>query len=329
MMRKIIFFILIGMVCTTGFSENPRWKEVGTPIPARADLDVRWDAPTNSGVGSNVPTNAWPSKMFVYYIVSTKFSPKAISHLMVMCSLTEKDKSQQDTNGVVFKSSDGSRTLSISFSSGSIRYETPQPHYGPTNLAEGVPPMSQMSELTKDFLKEIDIKLSEIEKNSNGIPNFHFWEPFTEYYVKGASITNIEFRAVVFSRSVDGAQVVGDAGHCGLEFGERGKISQIHLSWPNLKRNKSSATLTPQTIMQLLREGKAHLGLLPMGFGDIDWQTVKGVIIKQAWPCYFAGNSDTLYPFLTLWTTIETGHGNVDVEIDCPIIDEAETSAAK
>jgi hypothetical protein len=32
--------------------------------------------------------------------------------------------------------------------------------------------------------------------------------------------------------------------------------------------------------------------------------------------------SDWLYPFAALETTVDTGRGNVDVEIDCPIIDE-------
>jgi hypothetical protein len=33
-----------------------------------------------------------------------------------------------------------------------------------------------------------------------------------------------------------------------------------------------------------------------------------------------------VHPFATLWATVDTGHGNVDVEIDCPIIDEAEAN---
>jgi hypothetical protein len=31
-----------------------------------------------------------------------------------------------------------------------------------------------------------------------------------------------------------------------------------------------------------------------------------------------------VYPLLALWTTLDTGSGNLDVEIDCPIIDEAQ-----
>lgn len=216
----------------------------------------------------------------------------------------------------------GARILSVSFSSGSIQYQTLEPSYGPTNLAQDVPQMSELPKLTKSFLRTVGLKFSEIEHYTNGAPNFDFWEPFTEFYLKNGPVTNIAFRAVVFRRAVDGAEVIGDAGYCQLQFGEHAKISKIDFSWPNLERYKSAATLKPQSVIQLMRDGKAHQGLLPMGLDEIDWQTVKNVTVKQAWPCYFGGNS-RLYPFLDLWTTVETSQGYVDIEIDCPIIDEA------
>lgn len=319
--------MLLQAIYLTGLSENPRWKMAETtPIPARADLNVRWETP-GVFVSSNVPTNKWPSKMWIYQLVPRKFSPRVVSKLMLMCSFTDKDRAQEDTNGVTFKSPDGLRTLAISFSSGSIRYDIPEPHYGPTNLAKGVPQMSEMPGLTQNFLQKVGIKPSEIMRNTNGMPRFSFWEPLTEYYPKdypkgGASITNIEFRAVAFRRSVEGAEVIGDAGYCKLHFGERGKISKIDFSWPDLRRYKSAPTLKPQAIMQLLRQGHARQGPVMADAGDIDWSTVKSVTIKQAWPCYFAGNSNFLYPFLALWTTVDTGHGVVEVGINCPIIDE-------
>lgn len=317
-MKKVVFLIALQIICSSGFSENPRWKVFGTPIPARADLDVRWETP-QVFVSSNVPTNKWPTKMWIYNLEPRKFSPKIISNLALMCFFTEKDEVQQDTNGVTFKND--RRTLSISFSSGSIQYQTPEPNYSPTNLAKGVPQMSEMPKLTKFFLHAIGIKSSEIERNTNGAPNFDFWEPFTAYYLKTGAVTNIAFRAVVFRRAVDKAEVIGDAGYCQLRFGEHGKISLIDFSWPDLKRYKSASTFSPEKIVQLLHQGKAYQGLVPDNFDNIDWRTVKGVTIKQAWPCYFGGEGK-LYPFLDLWTTVETSQGNVDIEIDCPIIDE-------
>ncbi len=64
----------------------------------------------------------------------------------------------------------------------------------------------------------------------------------------------------------------------------------------------------------ILGSAKARQGAA-LDNGYIDWLSVKSITIKQPWPCYFAGNSNFVYPFLALWTTAEVG-------IDCPIIDE-------
>jgi hypothetical protein len=52
--------------------------------------------------------------------------------------------------------------------------------------------------------------------------------------------------------------------------------------------------------------------------------------VKKIWPSYYAGErtspSEWLMPYLALWTTVDTGNGNVDVEIDCPIIDDIDES---
>ena len=301
-----------------GFPENPRWKYTDdTPIPARADLDVRWD------VNSNVPTNKWPAQMWIYQLAPRKLPPKVISNLMQMCSFTEKDKVQQDSNGVIFKSPDSLRTLTISFSSGNIRYNMPEPHSVlKPNFFKGVPKTMEMPKLTKNFLHRIDIKLSEIQKNTNGVPNFCFSDRGYIYLTNHTFITNTWARNVVFRRSVDGTEVIGNAGYCELEFGEHNQISQIDFSWPGLEPYKSAPTLRPQVIIELIRQGKARQGATFDNVGDIDWKNVKSVTVKQAWPCYFAGDSDFLYPFLALWTTVDTGHGGVEVGIDCPIIDE-------
>jgi hypothetical protein len=318
-MKKIAFIILFQVVCLTVFSENPRWKYADDmPIPAHADLDVRWEASMKT----------FPSKMWIYQLEPRKFSSKVISNLMFMCSFTEKDKVQQDSNGVTFKSSDGLRTLVISFSSGSIHYDMPEPRYAflKTNLLEGVPETKEMPKLTKNFLKKIGGGLSEVQKNTNGAPAFHFSDRGENYFLKQSHtfVTKTWSRVVTFKRSVDGAEVLGNPGYCQLYFGEHGKISKIDFTWPDLKRYKSAPTLKPDAIIRLLREGKARQGATLDSIGYIDWPSVKSVTIKQAWPCYFAGDFNYLYPFLALWTTVDTGHGSFDVGIDCPIIDESQ-----
>ena len=64
--------------------------------------------------------------------------------------------------------------------------------------------------------------------------------------------------------------------------------------------------------------------MIRMDVESIDWATVKSVTITGAKVCYYGGTpqepSEWLIPFVALWTTVDRGHGTIDVEIDCPII---------
>ncbi len=311
-MKKKIFFLFIQTFClTTVFSQNPRWQMVDeVRIPARADLDVRWEAPTKT----------IPRKVWIYQLLPNDFSPTVISNVMTLCSFSGNEKTMQNTNGMAFQNSDGSRKLSISFSSGNIEYETPEPLFGLTNLAKEVPPMSRLPRLTTNLLKQINIPLSAVTGFFE-TDKFNLWEPLTMYFVSNTVITNIAFRGVNFRRAVEEIPVVAcDGGR--IYFAEHSQVSKLSITWHNLKRYKSFLSLKPKAIIQLLHQGKTIQEPVPMNVGYIDWPNVKSVIIKRAEPLYFAGDTDLLYPFLWLDADVDTGHGIVDVGIDCPIFDE-------
>jgi len=215
----------------------------------------------------------------------------------------------------------------LSISHGSIEY-LHTITYGPTNLAEDVPGMERILNLTSNYLAEFGIPLSDIEKNTNGAPNYHFAELTTVYDLPDKSVTNIEYRLVRFSRAVDSGTITS-GGTCGdgeFDFGAHGRLVGIDLTWKDLQRYKSFAAAKPDTIAQWIREGKAVQGGIPMDLPAIDWAVVKSLTVKKAELCYYAGDrlapSEWLMPLVSLWTTVDTGHGNIDVEIDCPIIDE-------
>jgi len=316
--KKAILLVLLQVLWTTGFSQSLSLKNLGDVFQC-TNLDVRWEA----------PTNALPRTVWIYRLLPRKLSSEAISNLTVLCGFTESDRKISNADEVVYKNADQfpSKQLEISSSHGSIFYVTVI-HYGPTNLAKDVPKMSQLPELTTNFLSMLGIDLSEIEKSTNGVPNFHFWEPLTKYYVNHSSITNITFRAVGFRRSVNGGGFLGagTGGDGQVEFGEQGKPVKIDLSWRSLERYKSYPAATTETLIKRIREGGAVQCPIPDNFGVIDWQTVKSLTVWKAQLCYYAGDrfnpSDWAMPLVSLWTTVDTGHGNVDMEIDCPIIDE-------
>jgi hypothetical protein len=198
--------------------------------------------------------------------------------------------------------------------------------YDANHLAEHVPKFNQLPALTTNLLAELGISVDDIEKKPDGSPEFHLAEPFTVFTVKRSFVTNIAYRSVGFRRAVDGVAIVGNGvgGDCHIEFGEYGKPTKIMLSWRNLERHKFYPTASPNTLTQWIREGKAVQGMIRMDAESIDWRTVKSVTITGAKLCYYGGSplepSDWLIPFVALWTTVDRGHGTIDVEIDCPII---------
>jgi len=140
-MKILIVFILLPVICETASLEMVRFKQFGTHIPARPDLEVRW----------NPAANALPSQIWVYHLLPTRFSPKIVANLMSLASFTEKDRTESSTNGMLFKSSDQSRSLRISFPSGSIQYEISTP-YNPTNLTKDVPNENEALERVRKLI---------------------------------------------------------------------------------------------------------------------------------------------------------------------------------
>ena len=88
-----------------------------------------------------------------------------------------------------------------------------------------------------------------------------------------------------------------------------------------MARAKAYRTLSVGEIIHSLLAGKA------VNSKGIDWHTAKSVTVNHVWPRYYAGDSEqpsnVLEPFAVLDSSVDTGYGIVNVEIDCPIIDEA------
>jgi hypothetical protein len=310
--KKIVALLLLA-AWTTGFSQTLSFK-FGIPF-GRADLDVRWNAPTNT-----IPTNVW-----VYRLSPNEFSPKAVDYLRSLGPFSDADKKRSKTKEMLFVKPGTLPNLFVSFRLGQIRYQTATRPV--TNLAAHVPPMAQLPELTAGFLKTVGIDVSQLTRKPDGTTDFALSEPSTEYYVEDKVITNVEFRAVSFRRAVDGAPWVGaeTGGDGQVQFGDYGIPRRIWLSWRNLERSKSFSTADSKIIIDRIRLGKAVQNMIPMNAEPIDWSTVKSLTVNGAKLCYYAGGpfapSDWLMPFAALWTTVDTGHGKIDVEIDCPIID--------
>lgn len=313
-MKKAIIVSLIIMTWTTGFAQTLSFK-FGTPF-RQPDLDIRWKTATNM-----IPSATW-----IYRLLPNRYSSHTVAYLQSLGSFTDLNRVRSNATGMLFATEGNGKSLSISFNIGAVEYHNFN-HYSPTNLAKNVPSMDALPVLTKDFLGKMGIKIEDIVKQSDGAPEFHFSESATEFFANHTVITNLTFRAVSFRRSVDGADWVGNntGGDCHVEFGENSKPTSVSLSWRKLERYKEYPTMMPSAIVESIRRGKAVQNMIPMDADPIDWSSVKSVTVTRAELCYYAGGpfdpSDWLMPFIALWTTVDRGHGTIDVEIDCPIID--------
>jgi hypothetical protein len=319
-MRTTAIFILLSVVCVAAPLQNVRFKQFGTHIPARPDLEVRW----------NVPLDALPAQIWVYRLLPRRLSPETISFMMNLCSFTEKDRVKSSANGIWFKTPGNSRHLWISPGSGSVEYDA-EITDNLTNLTKDVPDEEQALKRVKQLLPRLGISLGDIErKGNNNEPLFNSSDSKITYFVKPDPITNTRFRAVGFRRAIDGITFisVGTGGEGSFRFGDHGRIIKIHLSWCDVARVKAYRTLSVAEIIHSLLEGKAVQGYLSMNSRAIGWRTAKSVTVNHVWPCYYAWDmehsSDMLEPFVVLDSSVDTGYGLVNVEIDCPIIEEAE-----
>ena len=307
-MKRILFVIIQTFCFTAGFAQNPPWKANNEAISARPDLNVRWEA-----------TNKFPRKVWIYQLLPNDFSPELISNVMTLCSFTEKDEVENSTNEIAFQSADRSRTLSISFSSGELEYETREIRYSPTNLAVGVPQINELPSMATNFLHKLHINFSDIT-DYFGTNKIDYVEPaLTYFYVGENTITNIPYRTILFKRRVDGLPIA----HQNYRFnvGEHNKIVKISIAWPNLKRIKSYRAITAKDVINLLRKGNAVRGPVPTDVADIDWPSIKSLTIKIAVPSYQM-DGNRLYPFLNLDALVDTGNVKVEIGMACPIFDE-------
>lgn len=293
---------------TAGFAKNPPWMANNEKIPAYTNLDIRWQNPPK-----------FPRKVWLYDLLPNTFSPGTISNVVVLCSFTEKDKVEDDQNGIVFQHKNGSRSLSVSFASGEIQYETPERRYGPTNLAVDVPTLNQLPSIATNLLNKFEISASDITGYFETNKITYLAPAMTLFYVGNDTITNIPYRTILFKRVVDGMPIA----HRNYRFdvGEHGMLSRISIAWPKLRRVKSYRTVSPGEVINFIRTGDAVRGPVPTNIGGIDWQSIKSLSIKKAIPSYQM-DGDRLYPFLYLDAIVDMGGETVEIGMGCPLVDE-------
>jgi hypothetical protein len=313
-MRLLLAVIVFVSSLTAGFGQTLPVK-FGKPFKNPA-LKIEWKP-----AATNLPNTIW-----TYKLLPKQFSENAVSNLLSAGDLTLQNQKPSERGTLLFQRPDGSASLWISPKLGEIQFERTRT-YGPTNLAVDVPEMNALFRLTTNFMALVDISTNDVEKKANGSADFHFWEPLTMFAESNKIVTNIAFRGARFRRSVDGASFVGNGtgGDCDIQFGEHGVVSRVWMTWRNLEKQQQFRIASPDQIADWIRKGHAVQGRTRVDAPPINWKTAKELTIMDSRLCYYAGNreqpSDFLIPFIALWATVATAEGQIDVEIDAPIVD--------
>lgn len=309
-MRKITTLVFFIASVAAGLSQSLPLNELGKPFSSPT-VPVQW----------HVQTNVFPPRLSIYHIIPTKFSQAIISNLLSISGLAENDRVKGDN----FASTDGTRTLHIVSATGTIEYSnTAVVHSGLTTASVGVPKEAELFGLTTNLLPKLGLSLSEIKRKENSTEReFNFYEPqLTMFRTNSMFVTNIPERSVFFRRALDNGAVLGndEGGNCWIFFGSHYAISKIDLKWPAIEVYKSFPSADFKKIAEWIHQGKARHGLISSDVGEFDWSKLKSITVTKAEICYVT-NGKYVYPLASLWTSLDTGYGNVDVEIDCPIID--------
>jgi len=210
---------------------------------------------------------------------------------------------------------------------GALEYDSQRlTPYGPTHLAEGVPPESQLFQLTTNFLPRLGINVSELSgKDRSTEPRFHFFASQVMYFVNHSFITNVESRGVRFRRLVDGMEFNGDGGNCEIDFGEHGKVVKLSLSWRELEHYRRYAAAPLATVTKWIRDGRGVV--FKLSDGILDWPAVKRVTVTEVTPVWLgeqqAESQEFVHPLVRLTANIDTGEAKIAAIIWCPIIDES------
>jgi hypothetical protein len=260
---------------------------------------------------------------------------------MAMTGYTASDQKVYGESCILFTNRDRTGNLRISCSQGTIDYWCAQ-SCERTRFPHDLPALQQLFKLTAALLPKIGIGPSELSTTEKGKPKFVVVESRPEYHVGNTNLTNMLARSVRFTRTLDGVELYGDGGEGEIQFGNHGLIEKFSISWRKLQRIKVYPAPTPRTVVKWLRENRATYepATALEDIPTIDWPTVKQIEVNKARAFYWghaypAGKTmsslGTLRPYAALLATVDTGGTNIEITIQCPLLDEGEvhTDSAK
>lgn len=315
-MKRIIALLLLAP--SAGFADAV--SQSGNPIGTNR-MELVW----------TVPSNHWPSTLWIYKVVPQNIAPPVISNLMAVGSFTKADRGKpykrppfKDDGLLFFRNKEDTRHLGISPYLGWIDYRDEQARAERKVHPEGVPSEEQAYSMALEFLRSFGIDRSQLATKGN-TSDLRTYKDFRRkgWFDKSQNkeMEEITSRGVYFIRRIDGIDFsgIGPLGGVYISFGNGGKLTDLNIIWKGLEPFELHNTLTAEQMLEAIREGKTKwASSLPSRNG------IKKITITEVMTFYRGGAGDSerkfIEPFTLLATSVDYGTTNVIANLECQIL---------
>jgi hypothetical protein len=275
------------------------------------------------------PSNQIPASVKILKVVPTKFSPAAISNLLQIVGLIQKDKMRLARDGVLggkdvltYANKEDTRHLDIIPSQGAIGLTTDGAFAKiPKEMPTGVPDDKEAFNLALNMLEKIGISRLELATNADGNPHSTFSEGSVVHKDKstGRIITNIVDRTIILNRQIDGVPVWGTAG-ISMKFGNEGKLAYLETTWRAIKPDKDCRVPSASEFVQRIRSSRVLIRS-----EQVNANYKKLIITKAAlyyWESSASEPQSYIYPFAVLDAKTDLQGENSNVQLFVPFANE-------
>jgi len=290
-----------------------------------------------------VETNALPTKLWVYRVLPSHFSPGAISNLMALGPFTAQDRTNilsptlNHPTALYFVKPVEGRQLGIYPHLGYIEYRDRQAD-NPLD-AQGVPNEAEAVKLATNYLRRLDIDFAQLatKPNSSELSVSTSTNMVSFQGTNGTRVRQTTLTSASFARKLDGIDFRGSSGFF-VEFGHHGRIHVLRLEWRNLQREKEYPIASSTAFSEWLKTGKCGWLIPSRDLQRIDWNWAQKVTVIGMTPLYLGESRDIMqdrvYPFAELQTAVDVAPGtpappNIKVRICSPIIEDTPASKPK
>jgi hypothetical protein len=271
------------------------------------------ESPAGMKVIWAVPTNVWPvDRIWSYKVIPQEFSEAVISNAMKIASFTMKDRKPAPKGWMpdgyktlLFRNADETKYLMICPALGCIEYydgnaeakavsavkDVPEP-------VVGVPDLAEATRLGLIYARLLGIEVSHFARKAGSCDFDLHWEITTRGWMNQTTkqwITNTQGFGVDFTRCIDGIEMTG-FGDVSVNFGNNAKLSQLKVSWRNLKPYQLlDKFITPDEIVASIQSGRVRLPRLA------GWplDEIKTLTITNATPRYSRKPGDEAMDFVS------------------------------